>query len=119
MKTIFLFILYICLHAAAADDIVSSIFLNISLKDPFIVALIKKQTKMIESRGYPAESYFVTTKDNYILCVYRIPCEKCLKSNSFGHTPVMLFVHGLLASAPSYLLPTENAAGETNFLKSD
>lgn len=67
---------------------------------------------MIKNRGYPAESHFIKTKDDYILCVYRIPCKTCLDSNSFGHTPVMLFVHGILASAPSFLLPTDYAAGK-------
>ena len=51
--------------------------------------------QMVRGRGYPCEIHQVTTKDGYILTVYRIPAKKT------GSTPpqAVILQHGLLDSA--------------------
>ncbi|KAH8378371.1 hypothetical protein KR093_011015, partial [Drosophila rubida] len=46
--------------------------------------------KLIKKYGYPTETHFVTTQDDYVLCLHRIP--------RVGAQPVLL-VHGLMSSS--------------------
>lgn len=50
---------------------------------------------MIKEEGYPYQKYEITTEDNYIINVHRIP------SNSSGK--VVLLMHGLFSSSAVYL----------------
>lgn len=52
---------------------------------------------MINAEGYQGEVYEITTEDNYLLNVYRIP--------SGSINPKIVFVmHGLYSSASDYLV---------------
>jgi pimeloyl-ACP methyl ester carboxylesterase len=57
-------------------------------------------TQLIESKGYPCEEHKVTTKDGYILGVFRIPHGR--NSSKLGR-PVLL-QHGLLDAATTWVL---------------
>jgi len=50
---------------------------------------------MIERRGYPVETHFVTTTDGYILQMHRIPQPG---------KPVVYLMHGSLASSADWIL---------------
>ena len=60
---------------------------------------------MIEDEGYLAEQHFVETKDGYILGLYRVVNES---SASKPNKKVIFMMHGLFASAPSYLAMGKN-----------
>ncbi|XP_065494583.1 lysosomal acid lipase/cholesteryl ester hydrolase-like isoform X2 [Caloenas nicobarica] len=49
-------------------------------------------TEIIRYHGYPSEEYQVTTKDGYILAVYRIPAGR--NSQNTGKKPAILLQHG-------------------------
>jgi len=53
--------------------------------------------QLIESRGYIAETHYVTTEDEYILAIHRI-VHNVTKSK-----PVLL-QHGLVGSAADWLI---------------
>jgi len=59
-------------------------------------------TKLITSKGLPAEEHYVTTKDGYILGMQRIPQLK-----QTGKLPVLI-MHGLLSSSEGFLLNSED-----------
>ncbi|XP_030024911.1 lipase 3-like [Manduca sexta] len=54
--------------------------------------------QLIKKYGYPVETHHVTTKDGYILTLFRIRC---------GSIPVLLF-HGLLLSADDFIIAGPN-----------
>lgn len=50
---------------------------DIALQHPDFYRIIYAHfAEMIQTRGYPVESHFVTTKDGYILNMFRIPYGK-------------------------------------------
>jgi pimeloyl-ACP methyl ester carboxylesterase len=61
-------------------------------------------TQLIESKGYPCEEHKVTTKDGYILGVFRIPHGR---NSSKSGRPVLL-QHGLLDAATTWVLNFPN-----------
>jgi lysosomal acid lipase/cholesteryl ester hydrolase len=68
--------------------------------------------ELIQHWGYEAEVYSVTTKDGYILPLYRIPHGKEGPSATNASRPVVYLQHGLENSAADWLvnLPNESAA---------
>lgn len=58
---------------------------------------------IIRSREYMVETHYVTTRDGYILAVYRIVNPLIEQSKT---TPVLLY-HGLLASSRGFLVASE------------
>uniref|UniRef100_A0A8C3KLL7 Partial AB-hydrolase lipase domain-containing protein n=1 Tax=Calidris pygmaea TaxID=425635 RepID=A0A8C3KLL7_9CHAR len=52
------------------------------------------QSEIIRYHGYPSEEYEVTTKDGYILGVFRIPAGR--NSRNTGKKPAVLLHHGTL-----------------------
>lgn len=71
-----------------------------SLKQPFDPDWDLNATELIISKGYPCESHKVTTKDGYILTIFRIPHGR--KTTKSGR-PVLL-QHGLLDAASTWVL---------------
>jgi len=69
-----------------------------------------KPEEIIQRWGYKAETYEVTTKDGYILPLYRIPQGKT--ENDTAPKPVVYLQHGLENSAADWVinLPSESAA---------
>ncbi|GMR46775.1 hypothetical protein PMAYCL1PPCAC_16970, partial [Pristionchus mayeri] len=68
------------------------------------------QVGLITRWGYPVEKYDVITQDGYILDLIRIPRGR--NDNRNGSRPVILLVHGLLASGTQWLLnPPDQSAG--------
>ncbi|XP_021946264.1 lipase 3 [Folsomia candida] len=61
----------------------------------------KRTPQLIQRLGYPVEEHNVTTDDNYILTMYRIPYSNS-SPPAPGKIPVLL-VHGLLASSVQWL----------------
>jgi pimeloyl-ACP methyl ester carboxylesterase len=70
-----------------------------------------KPADLIRFWGYPAEQYSVTTKDGYILPLYRIPSGKTAPESNTTR-PVVYLQHGLENSAADWLinLPHQSAA---------
>jgi pimeloyl-ACP methyl ester carboxylesterase len=58
---------------------------------------------LIESRGFQAETHFVTTEDSYILQLFRIPPIR-------SGARVVLLQHGLLDSADTWLVNERNVS---------
>ncbi|XP_072397276.1 lipase 3-like [Diabrotica undecimpunctata] len=56
--------------------------------------------ELVRAEEYPVESHYVTTEDNYILNMYRIPYGKTDKKP----TKVVLLQHGLLACCTDWIL---------------
>lgn len=52
---------------------------------------------MIENSGYPAELHSVTTEDNYVLSVHRIPLREPSQK-------VVLLMHGLHCTAAEFIV---------------
>lgn len=63
--------------------------------------------QLIESRGFKAETHYITTKDNYILGVIRIVNPKLMLRSKNPGRPVILH-HGIMLSANSWV---NNAPG--------
>ena len=53
--------------------------------------------------GYPLEQHFVTTRDGYVLGVYRIPHGRQNEGNNNPRPPVLL-LHGLLDSSGTWII---------------
>ena len=89
------------------------------------------QIQLITSKGYPAETHYVTTGDGYILGLHRIPHGRRSRANSTESTglrtyplrvpcsmvqlhlcypsgPVVFLQHGLLGSSTDWLVNLEN-----------
>jgi pimeloyl-ACP methyl ester carboxylesterase len=60
----------------------------------------KDMVTIVQERGYPIETHYVTTSDGYILTMFRIPYGK--KSTISGGAPVIL-QHGLLDSSYTWV----------------
>ncbi|NXL92409.1 LIPM Lipase, partial [Alectura lathami] len=58
-------------------------------------------TEMIRYHGYPGEEYEVTTKDGYILGVYRIPSGRNMQNT--GKKPAVLLHHGTLGDSSYWI----------------
>ena len=63
------------------------------------------QPELIRSEGYPAETYYATTDDGYILALHRIPHGKT-NGNEDIKRPVIFVQHGILASSADWVLST-------------
>jgi hypothetical protein len=62
--------------------------------------------------GYPAEIHTVTTADNYILTIHRIPYSP--KSPAAPNKPVVFLQHGILSSSADWIiLGPESSLGKT------
>jgi len=61
--------------------------------------------ELIRSEGYPAETYYATTDDGYILALHRIPHGKT-NGNEDIERPVIFVQHGILASSADWILST-------------
>lgn len=59
----------------------------------------KEMTEIVQSRGYEIETHLVTTRDGYILTLFRIPHRKGLK---VPKNPILL-QHGLLDSSYTWV----------------
>jgi hypothetical protein len=69
------------------------------------------QPQLIEKYGYPAEIHTVTTADNYILTIHRIPYSP--KSPAALNKPVVFLQHGILSSSADWIiLGPENSLGK-------
>ncbi|XP_076254978.1 lipase 3-like [Rhynchophorus ferrugineus] len=58
----------------------------------------------VKRHGYSVEVHQVTTEDNYILCIYRIPYGIHKSSRSSGNKSAVLFVHGMGGSPNNWIL---------------
>ncbi len=68
---------------------------------------------IIISRGYHAEIHPVTTDDDYILLLHRIPYPKGQTSGPVNGRPVFI-QHGFAESSADWvLLPSEKSLGDT------
>lgn len=56
---------------------------------------------MITEERYPVEKHYVTTEDNYILGLHRIPAK-------LSGATVVLVMHGLFSSASDFLVLGRN-----------
>jgi hypothetical protein len=59
---------------------------------------------LIESRGFRQESHFVTTKDGYILNIFRI-INPYINQNQLKSNPILLW-HGVAVTSDSWLFST-------------
>uniref|UniRef100_A0A8C3BYH1 Partial AB-hydrolase lipase domain-containing protein n=1 Tax=Cairina moschata TaxID=8855 RepID=A0A8C3BYH1_CAIMO len=59
------------------------------------------QSEMIRYYGYPCEEYEVTTKDGYILGVFRIPSGRNMQNT--GKKPAVLLHHGTFADCTYWI----------------
>lgn len=65
---------------------------------------------MIASEGYKGEIYEITTEDNYLLDIYRIPSDLL-------NPKIVFAMHGLYSSASDYLIFGKNySLGKFSFL---
>ncbi|XP_072396727.1 lipase 3-like [Diabrotica undecimpunctata] len=60
----------------------------------------KTTPEMIANAGYPVETHYVSTIDEYILCIHRIPSGKNGKKNN----KVAYLQHGVLTSSSDWIL---------------
>lgn len=68
------------------------------------------QSEIIQSRGYPVEEHYVTTKDGFVLNIQRIPYGR--NNNSSLTRPVVFLQHGLLMDSTNWVLNSaENSLG--------
>ncbi|RUS90097.1 hypothetical protein EGW08_002139 [Elysia chlorotica] len=74
------------------------------------------QTKLITSKGYPCENYWVTTDDGYILNLQRIPHGRNTDTLKKPR-PAVLLQHGLLLSSTIFML--NSARDSLAFLLAD
>ncbi|NXL91919.1 LIPM Lipase, partial [Alectura lathami] len=58
-------------------------------------------TEIIRYHGYPSEEYEVTTKDGYILSVYRIPSGRNMQNT--GQKPAVFLQHAFLGDATHWI----------------
>lgn len=59
--------------------------------------------EIIESRGYIAKTYYVTTPDGYVLALHRIINPLLVDDGNYNLKPVML-QHGLVASSTDFII---------------
>jgi len=59
--------------------------------------------QIVMSKGYPIESYNVTTKDGYILGVFRIPYGRNQSNQKILNKPAVFLQHGLLDSSWTFV----------------
>ena len=69
----------------------------------------KSVQDIVQENGFGFEQYFVTTEDNYILNLHRIPGyfnESHVKNTTAGipRKPVVLLQHGIEADSVSWML---------------
>ncbi|KAK9870230.1 hypothetical protein WA026_006314 [Henosepilachna vigintioctopunctata] len=64
------------------------------------------KARYVEAYGYPVESYWVTTRDGYVLYLVRIPFGK--KDRVRQNRPPVLIMHGLLSSSQDWVAYGEN-----------
>ena len=70
----------------------------------------RKMQELVETQGYPLETHFVTTKDGYVLGIFRIPHGRAVEPESHFKTdaeaarPPVLLQHGLLDSSGTWAI---------------
>jgi len=70
------------------------------IKDPDVG---KDMVSIVQSKGYPIQQHFATTKDGYILGVYRIPHGRNGAFSDIKAKPVVFLQHGLLDSSYTWV----------------
>src|SRR2546427_221747 len=90
MKTIITSICFLLLIRGYSSEFLTQ--KNIPKIDP---DYNKPLEQIVTSRGYPLETHYVTTKDGYILKLFRIPGKK--NSTEVNSKPCLL-MHGLLVN---------------------
>lgn len=113
------------LHAEIAED---SVLNTVSEKNIiiYLFLIINKlfwsdfelflfKTQLIKKYGYPEETYELTTEDEYIITVHRIPHGK---SNKNSHKTPVLLMHGLMSSSVDWIINgPEEALGIISYLQ--
>ncbi|KAG2526849.1 hypothetical protein JM18_004110 [Phytophthora kernoviae] len=67
--------------------------------------------EIVQRRGYYIEEHKVTTSDNYILTMYRLPktyVESQLNASAAANKPAVYLIHGLLDSSFTYVCNFRN-----------
>ncbi|KAL4157991.1 hypothetical protein PRNP1_003771 [Phytophthora ramorum] len=67
--------------------------------------------QIVEARGYYVEEHKVTTSDNYILTMYRLPktyTESQLNASAAANKPAVYLIHGLLDSSFTFVCNFRN-----------
>ncbi|KAG6594137.1 Lipase member M [Phytophthora cinnamomi] len=67
--------------------------------------------QIVQARGYYVEEHKVTTSDNYILTMYRLPktyTESQLNASAAADKPAVYLIHGLLDSSFTYVCNFRN-----------
>ncbi|KAM1358689.1 hypothetical protein ACFX15_044932 [Malus domestica] len=64
---------------------------------------------LVETQGYPCQEHKVTTEDDYILGLQRIPAGKSAGNETAAKLPVLLH-HGILMDASAWLLNSPDKA---------
>ncbi|XP_059059192.1 lipase 3-like [Achroia grisella] len=59
---------------------------------------------LIEKYGYPVEIHKLTTPDNYVLEVHRIPYGRDQNNEPDPNKPVVLVMHGLISSSAEFVV---------------
>ncbi|GBP41042.1 Lipase 3 [Eumeta japonica] len=59
---------------------------------------------LIRKYGYPSETHHVTTDDNYILEMHRIPHGRDKNNDPSVARPVVFVMHGLISSSADYII---------------
>lgn len=67
----------------------------------YCYSLLLSQPRVITQHGYPLEEHFVTTTDDYILALHRIPRDRGPPTSS-SRKPVLL-MHGLTMASPAFV----------------
>lgn len=65
-------------------------------------SLFSFQPELVTKYEYPLESHTITTKDNYILTIHRIPHGK--NNAEETNKPVVYLMHGMLCSSADWVL---------------
>ena len=66
------------------------------------------QSEMIVYNGYPVENHWVTTEDNFILNMQRIPHGHSSDSQTEASSPVFFLQHGIIASSADWVSNSQN-----------
>ncbi|XP_073959585.1 lipase 3-like [Choristoneura fumiferana] len=63
-----------------------------------------KVPELVRKYGYPVEVYEVTTRDDYILTMHRIPHGKDRHNTAGAQRPVVFMMHGILSSSADWVV---------------
>lgn len=97
MKFLVAAIVLCIVHTVCGGNDIESVFGDIKVSPrqdlPFL--------ELASYDGYTAEQHFVTTKDGYILSLFRLPIQKSCETSK----GVIMFMHGLYLSGDDCLIP--------------